>query len=137
MDNKKPVETKSAGKKPVERRSDFRAPAVYPLWYRPVPLEGKNERDWIMTVTSNISGGGVCFREGERQYVKVKPGDLLELRLSIPAGPVFCIAEAVRVFEDNGDTMVAAKFISMEERDRDRIVRLALSEGLEREHDWR
>jgi c-di-GMP-binding flagellar brake protein YcgR len=114
----------------TQRRLDYRSSASYPLWYRDL---GKAEDggDWIRSVSRDLSGGGACFEMPDTPPVGRKPGDLLEVQVIVPPTPVFAIAEVVRTFQDDrGVWYAGVMFASIDARDRDRIVRAVLREGV-------
>lgn len=114
-----------------EKRNDFRASSQYPFWYRRCP-DGNEEEEWQRTVTRDLSAGGAAFWLGSAE---IHEQDIVEFQLLIPPRPVFGIGEVVRVFEDTGNGKAAAvRFASLESRDKDRIARVVLSDGLEDAH---
>jgi len=115
-----------------QKRSDYRTNMSYPIWYRKLS-DKPGRREWNRAVTRDLSGGGASFRIIDTLHVAKKPGELLEIQIVIPPKPVFVIGEVIRVFEDDrGRRFVAVKFASIEQHEKDRIVRAVLSEGLGR-----
>jgi c-di-GMP-binding flagellar brake protein YcgR len=58
---------------------------------------------------------------------------MLEVQIVIPPTPVFAIAKIVRIFQDDESTLCAGvMFVSVSPKDKDRIVRVVLNEGLEK-----
>lgn len=118
--------------KDEQKRSDFRSGSVYPIWYRDLEDYGR-ERDWARTSTRDLSGGGASFALVDPKRLERRSGDVLEVQVIVPPAPVFAIAQIVRVFQDEEKRLCAAvMFVSIESNDRDRIVRVALNEGLDR-----
>ena len=118
----------------AQKRSYFRAAANYPFWYRKIPqgAAGHQEGDWQYSSTLNLSAGGAAVPV---DFQGLKPGDLIEFELVIPGGPVFGIAEIVRVLtKGNGRAQAAVMFVSVATKDRDRIAQVVLTDGLERHH---
>jgi len=114
----------------IQRRENYRSKASYPIWYRDL-ADGSEEGEWIRTVSRDLSGGGAAFEMPDCPPADRKPGDLLEIQLVVPPTPVFAIAEVVRIFEDNkGRLCAGVMFASINSRDRDRIVRAVLREGV-------
>jgi c-di-GMP-binding flagellar brake protein YcgR len=104
----------------------------YPIWYRDI-REGGPGRDWSRTSTRDLSGGGSSFDLVDDRRLERRAGDMLEVQVIIPPTPVFAIGKIVRVFSDEqGGLCAAVMFASIAPRDKDRIVRIVLNEGLER-----
>lgn len=116
----------------TEKRSDFRSPISYPVWYRELGEKGL-EGDWERTVTRDLSGGGMSIELAGDHTLARHMGGLLELQVVIPPSPVFALGKIVRVFHDEGGRLcVGVMFASITPADQDRIVRFVLNEGLER-----
>lgn len=118
--------------KESQKRSDFRSLVSYPIWYRDLK-ETRPDGEWARTSTRDLSGGGASFDLVDDRRLERRTGDVLEVQVILPPTPVFAIAKVVRVFEDDrGYLCAGVMFVSMAPRDKDRIVRIVLSEGLER-----
>lgn len=103
----------------VQRRNFVRVPAIYPLAFRIVNKEGLS--DLYKATLIEMSGGGMRFET----EVWVENNSLLFTHLTIPNGdlqsPVrVCRSEKI---ENSKRYMVSVEFQSIQERDRDRIVR--------------
>ncbi len=115
-----------------QKRSDFRSGISYPIWYRDLRDDG-SEGEWARTATKDLSGGGASFKLVDDQRPLRKTGDMLEVQIVIPPTPVFAIAKIVRIFQDDESTLCAGvMFVSVSPKDKDRIVRVVLNEGLEK-----
>jgi c-di-GMP-binding flagellar brake protein YcgR len=118
----------------LERRDDYRAIVNYPLWYRHVPKENRDDVEWERTMTRDLSAGGAhiwgCLPS-------LSVGDLLEIQIIIPPRPVFTIAQVVRIMydEDNRAESFGVAFLSIAQQDRDRIASVVLKDGLGRNYD--
>ena len=116
----------------VQRRSDFRSQATYPIWYREVDEKGEAGR-WAIASTRDLSGGGASFElvdEGKHGW---QVGDLVEVQVVVPPRPVFAIGKIVRLFRDErGNACAGVMFVSISPSDKDRIVGAVLDEGLRR-----
>ena len=116
----------------VQRRSDFRSQATYPIWYREVGDEEETGR-WTIASTRDLSGGGASFElvdDGKHEW---SVGDLVEAQVIVPPKPVFAIGKIVRLFQDErGKACAGVMFVSISPADKDRIVRAVLDEGLRR-----
>lgn len=116
-----------------QKRSDFRTGASYPVWYRDAQTGG-NGGDWARTSSRDLSGGGASFELVDDARLSRQAGDLIEVQVILPPTPVFAIGKIVRVFRDDGGALCAGvMFASIAGRDKDRIVRVVLNEGLEKE----
>lgn len=116
-----------------QKRREFRIHSSYAFLYRKLQGEKPDgSHKWHKTMTLNLSAGGAAlFAEDE----KLAPGDLLEFQLVIPGGPVFGIAEVVRILDSQGlSDAVGVSFVSMAPRDKDKIARVVLTDGLENRH---
>lgn len=115
-----------------QKRSDFRSDSAYPIWYRDL-RESRPEGEWARTSTKDLSGGGASFGLVDDRRLERRVGDVLEVQVILPPTPVFAIAKIARVFMDEGGSLCAGvMFVSVASKDKDRIVRAVLSEGLER-----
>lgn len=116
-----------------QKRSDFRTGASYPIWYRDAQAGG-DAGEWARTVTRDLSGGGALFELVDDGRLSRQAGDLLEIQVILPPVPVFAIGRIVRVLRDERGTLCAGvMFVSVAAKDKDRIVRVVLNEGLEKE----
>ncbi len=118
----------------TQKRFDFRIEANYPFWYRKI-TQGASEHqegEWQHSSTLNLSAGGAAV---PTDFQGLGPGDLIEFELVIPGGPVFGIAEILRILtQSNGKAQAALTFVSVATKDRDRIAQVVLTDGLERHH---
>lgn len=113
-----------------QKRSDFRTEISYPIWYRDF-AEADESREWTRAVTRDLSGGGASFRLRRGITERMEPDNLLEVQIIIPPTPIFAIGRIVRVFHDEkGRRCAGVMFASIDDRDKDRIVRAVLSEGV-------
>lgn len=120
----------------TEKRVDFRAAARYPLWFRPVTEDIHEDAGWHSALTRDLSGGGAAFHAPEAVLTRLGPGNLLEVQLMIPGGPVFAIGRVARISREEGqESLLALEFVSLPAGDKDRIVGIVLSEGLGKCHD--
>jgi c-di-GMP-binding flagellar brake protein YcgR len=116
----------------AQKRSDYRTETSYPIWYRDFSDRGVSS-EWVRAVTRDLSGGGASFDLPDVPPRERKSGDLLEIQVIVPPTPVFAIGRIVRVFQDErGYWCAGVMFASIEPRDKDRIVRAVLSEGVGR-----
>lgn len=118
-----------------QKRNDFRTGATYPIWYRDAQTgAGGGTGEWERTTTKDLSGGGASFELVDDAALRRSVNDLLEVQVILPPAPVFAIGKIARVFRDERGTLCAGiMFVSIAGRDKDRIVRVVLTEGLERE----
>lgn len=115
-----------------QKRTDFRSGVSYPIWYRDLDESGHGG-EWARTTTRDLSGGGASFDLADDRRLTRKSGDMLEIQVILPPSPVFAIGRVVRVFQDERAHLCAGvMFVSIAPRDKDRIVRVVLNEGLER-----
>lgn len=115
-----------------QKRSDYRTETSFPIWYREFSDSGVS-KEWVRAVTRDLSGGGASFDLPDVPPAVRKSGDLLEIQVVIPPSPVFAIGRVVRVFQDDrGFWCAGVMFASVDPRDKDRIIRTVLSEGLVR-----
>ncbi len=120
------------GKDP-QKRSDFRNESIYPIWYRSA-CEDELEKEFSRSSTKDLSGGGASFELVDPKRFERRSGDMLEVQVILPPRPVFAIAKVMRIFQDGSGALCAAvMFASIEPRDKDRIVRVVLSEGLDKQ----
>lgn len=118
--------------KESQKRNDYRTDIAYPIWYRDLH-GGQGDGEWFRTSTKDLSGGGSSFELVDDKRLLRRTGDILEVQVILPPTPVFAIAKIVRLFQDDRSSLCAAvMFASVAPRDKDRIVRVVLSEGLER-----
>ncbi|MEX0974433.1 MAG: PilZ domain-containing protein [Bacillota bacterium] len=118
--------------KEPQKRSDFRSGLSYPIWYRDLH-EGGPGGEWARTSTRDLSGGGSSFDLVDGGRLERRTGDMLEIQVILPPTPVFAIGRVVRVFQDErGCLWAGVMFVSIAPKDKDRIVRVVLNEGLER-----
>ncbi len=89
------------------------------------------EHEWHKSATLNLSAGGAAISLAHRGLV---PGELLEFELAIPDGPVFGIAQVLRLIDDQKEPQAALNFVSVASQDRDKIARAVLTDGLENCH---
>lgn len=116
-----------------QKRHDYRIDSKFPFWHRKFHRASDTQSDkWQQSVTLNLSAGGAAITMGSEHLV---PEDLLEFELIIPGGPVFGIAKVVRILDyESSPKAVGINFISVASKDRDKIARVVLSNGLERRH---
>ncbi len=117
------------------RRRDFRVPTAYPVQWRRID-EG-DEAPWERSVTKDLSGGGAAISVSPQVCEGCSVGDILEMQIMLPGGPVLCIGRVLRKFreEESKKSFLATEFVSLTAGDKDRIVRIVLSEGLGKYHD--
>lgn len=112
-----------------QRRQDFRSESTYGFTFRKLeqtePVDGP---EWHKSMTLNLSAGGAAISPAHQ---KLSSGDLLEFELDIPYGPVFGIAQVVRLMDGEGECAVALNFVSIASSDKDKIARTVLTDGLE------
>ncbi|MGE5578679.1 MAG: PilZ domain-containing protein [Bacillota bacterium] len=115
-----------------QKRSDFRSGISYPIWYRDLRNSGPGG-EWARTSTKDLSGGGASFSLVDDRRLLRRTGDTLEVQVILPPTPVFAIAKIVRIFQDDDGSLCAGvMFVSVAPKDKDRIVRVVLNEGLEK-----
>lgn len=115
-----------------QKRNYFRSDTAYPIWYRDLS-DSEVAKDWVRSVTRDLSGGGTSLELPDVPPALRKPGDLIEIQVIIPPVPVFALGRIVRVFQDDkGNWCAGVMFASIDPRDKDRIVRTVLAEEVER-----
>lgn len=113
-----------------QKRSDFRTNLSYPIWYRDAAASGRGA-DWARTLSLDLSGGGASIELVDDRRLSRHSADLLELQVILPPIPVFAIGKIVRVFMDERGVLCAGiMFVSIAPKDKDRIIRAVLNEGL-------
>jgi c-di-GMP-binding flagellar brake protein YcgR len=114
----------------IQRREYFRLPISLDVKYYPLP-EGRvftqlsdvpqgYFKEMIKTFTVDLSGGGAKIVTRE----KLSPNRFVLINLSIPE-EIFILCSVVRTETDviNKNYKVALKFISLDEKDREKIIR--------------
>ncbi|HHT84524.1 MAG: PilZ domain-containing protein [Bacillota bacterium] len=116
-----------------QKRHDFRSDSSYLFLFRKLGEGQATEaHEWHRSSTLNLSAGGAAIFAGNE---KLAPGDFIEFQLVIPGGPVFGIAQVVRILDSGGPSdAVGISLVSVAPRDRDRIARIVLADGLENRH---
>ncbi|MGI6620458.1 MAG: PilZ domain-containing protein [Bacillota bacterium] len=117
----------------TQKRDDFRSDSSYLFFYRTL-REGEpaGTSEWRKSATLNLSAGGAAIFV---DHEKPAPGDLIEFQLVIPGGPVFGIAQVVRILESRGPSdAVGITFVSVAPGDKDKIAKTVLANGLESRH---
>jgi len=102
----------------IQRRNLVRIRDDFPLLYQ---VAGVNcLSDPRPAKVFNISGGGLCFRTGE----KIEQDARLYLQMKLPGGQINTFARVLRVqvFENTVCHSVSAVFQDISEHDRDRII---------------
>lgn len=121
---------------PKVARRDFRAETAYPFWFRKLETNDGPKGDaaeWHRAYTLNLSAGGALVSSSS---VDLHQGDLIEFELVVPGGPIFGIAKVVRVVSDGQrGERYAFMFVSIAPKDKDRIARVVLNDGLEKRYD--
>lgn len=113
-----------------EKRSYQRINHRFYTSFRMYPgVKTKEAFNWDMTVIKNLSAGGMLFNYNKQLII----GTLLEFKIIFPAStrPIQCSAMVIRVDKNPPGRIysLAARFIEINDSDRETIDRLARRES--------